>query len=108
MAAYLMPNVRIRTFVWFIYFARNIPIPAWILAVWYIGWDMYDLSTSEWLSGVNFLAHVAGGVSGYFIARYFFKARKAETAEEVADEVAYMNLQATGPARDHEFVPKRG
>ncbi len=90
MAAFLMPNVRIRTFIWFFHFARNIQVPVWILAVWYIGWDMYDLTTSEWLSGVNFLAHVAGGVSGYFIAMVFFKTRKDETAEEVDDEVAYM------------------
>ena len=47
MSAYLMPNVRIRTFVWILHFARNIHVPAVILAIWYIGWDTYYLLTSE-------------------------------------------------------------
>lgn len=93
MSAYLMPNIRIRTFVWLLHFAKNIPIPAWFLAVWYIGWDIYYLTTSDWLSGVNFLAHVAGGVSGYFIARFFFRKRREETRDEVDDEVAYMTAK---------------
>jgi len=89
MAAYLAPNIRIRTFVWFLHFARNLYIPAIFLAAWYIGWDTYYLLTSEWDTGVNLVAHVSAGFAGYFIARFMFKNRREETREEVDDEVNY-------------------
>lgn len=87
MSAYLMPNVKIRTFVWFFFYARNIYIPAVILAAWYIGWETYYMLSSEWASGVNIVAHVSAGFAGYFIARIFFKQRREETKDEVDDEI---------------------
>lgn len=93
MSAYLMPNVRIRTFVWFFFYARNVYIPAVILAVWYIGWDTYYLVTSEWATGINIVAHVSAGFAGYFIARIFFKQRREETKDEVDDEIERMRSQ---------------
>lgn len=90
MSAYLLPNVRIRVFVWIWTSARNFHIPAIYLVLWYIGWDTYDLLSDPWSSGVNLVAHVSGGFAGYFIARYFFKQRREDTKDEVDDEVEYM------------------
>jgi membrane associated rhomboid family serine protease len=90
MSAYLMPNVRVRTFVWFFHFARTIYVPAAVLAVWYIGWDTYYLMSSEWSSGINLVAHVSAGFAGYLMARIWFRKRREETKDEVDDEVEYM------------------
>ncbi|MDH5573498.1 MAG: rhomboid family intramembrane serine protease, partial [Gammaproteobacteria bacterium] len=53
LSAFLMPRARIRVFVWFIVFIRNYYIPAWILACWYIGWDTWDMLTTDEQGGVN-------------------------------------------------------
>jgi len=90
MSAYLVPNVRIRTLVWIVFYLRNWRIPALFLAIWYIGWDAYYLFTEDYSSGVNFMAHVVGGVTGYLIARFWFSDRREEVREEVDDEVEYM------------------
>lgn len=42
-SAFMMPGASIRTLIWFLFFIRRLFIPAWILAIWYIGWDIYDL-----------------------------------------------------------------
>lgn len=89
LSAYLVPNIRIRTFVWVLHFARNVYLPAWLLAVWYVGWDAWYMVTDGGSSGINFIAHVCGGLSGYLIGRFWFAARKQEIADEVADEVEY-------------------
>lgn len=89
LSGYLVPDVRIRTFVWVLHFARNVYLPAGLLAVWYIGWDAWYMITDTGSSGTNFIAHVFGGVSGYLIGRFWFADRKQEIAEEVADEIEY-------------------
>ncbi len=63
LSAYLMPHAKIRTFVWFIVFVKNLYIPAWIFAVWYIGWDAFELFSNSDNVGVNLVAHVSGGIS---------------------------------------------
>lgn len=89
LSGYLVPNVRIRTFVWVLHYARNVYLPAWLLAVWYVGWDAWYMISDGGSSGINFIAHVFGGVSGYLIGRFWFANRKQEIADEVADEIEY-------------------
>jgi Uncharacterized membrane protein (homolog of Drosophila rhomboid) len=89
LSGYLVPNVRIRTFVWVLHFVRNVYLPAWLLAAWYIGWDAWYMITDTGSSGTNFIAHVFGGISGYLIGRFWFAGRKQEVADEVADEIEY-------------------
>jgi membrane associated rhomboid family serine protease len=89
LSAYLMPAARIRTFVWFIFYARNFSIPAWILAVWYIGWDTWDLFASSDNSGINLVAHVSGGLAGYLIGYFCLKGCREEIREELDDEIEY-------------------
>jgi len=89
-SAYMMPYARIRTLVWFMFFIRIISIPAWILAVWYVGWDTYDLFSRTDTGGVNLIAHVAGGFSGYIFAILMFKEQRKKVREELSDEVDYM------------------
>jgi len=89
LSAYLMPNAKIRTFVWFFHFARNLSIPAWILAVWYIGWDTWDLFAYSDNSGINLVAHVSGGIAGYLIGFFWLKRCREEIREELDEEIEY-------------------
>jgi membrane associated rhomboid family serine protease len=93
LSAFLMPRARINTLIWFIVPLYRIPIPAWILAIWFIGWDAWDLLSEGMNHGVNLVAHVSGGVAGYLIGRWFFKARKEEIQDELDEEIAHMEAQ---------------
>ncbi|MBL1275975.1 MAG: rhomboid family intramembrane serine protease [Ectothiorhodospiraceae bacterium] len=83
MFAYLMPTVKIRCFWWFIIFVRIFRIPAWLLAGWYIGWDIYNLNHSDSQSNINFVAHISGAGIGFFMGLIFFRKRKAEIKRDI-------------------------
>lgn len=93
LSAYLMPKAKIRVFCWFILFWKTFYIPAWILAVAYIGLDSWEMLTTENFNGINIVAHVAGGVAGYLYGFFWLKERKEETQEELAIEIEEMKLQ---------------
>ena len=93
LSAYLMPKAKIRVFCWFIVFWKTFYIPAWILAVAYIGLDSWEMLTAENFNGINVVAHVAGGVAGYLYGFLWLKERKQETKEELATEIEAMELQ---------------
>ena len=89
LTAYMMPRARIRTFVWVVTHAKNYYIPAWILAAWYIGWDILDLFNYGSNSGINLISHVSGGIGGYLIGYYYLKDHKIEIKEEISDAIDY-------------------
>ncbi len=74
---FLLPRGKIRCFA----VVRTFAIPAWILATWYIGWDLYKLFGSDVDSGINLVAHVSGAAFGYLIGILFFRTRKQEIHE---------------------------
>ena len=96
LAAYMMPKAEIRTFVWFITHVKNYHIPAWILAVWFIGWDISDMFTYGLSSGINFISHISGGIGGYLIGYYFLKDHKSDVKEEIADAIDYARSERQG------------
>lgn len=73
---YFLPAAKIRCFFWFITFIRRFGVYAWILALWYFGWDVYDLYVSGTSGSVNLVAHVSGFVIGYVMGLLLFKWRK--------------------------------
>ncbi len=87
MSAYLMPQARIKVFVWFFVLVKVFYIPAWILAVWYIGWDTWEMFSSDDYGGINVISHVSGGFTGYLLGYLWFKNRKKEIQDELADEI---------------------
>jgi membrane associated rhomboid family serine protease len=107
MSAYLMPHARIRTFVWLAFYMRICWIPAWILALWYIGFDLYDLFSDDRDQGINFLAHVVGGICGYFLAKEWFKERREEFQEELDDEIEFMKSERYRFGIASTFASKR-
>jgi membrane associated rhomboid family serine protease len=87
LAAYMMPGARIRTFVWFITHVKNYYIPAWILAAWYIGWDISDLFNYGLSSGINLISHVSGGIGGYLIGYFYLRDHKNEIKDDISDAI---------------------
>lgn len=79
--AYLLPWGKIRCYYWVIVIFGSIAVPGWLLAIWYIGGDIYQLFTRDEYGGVNVLAHVAGGVTGYFYGFFFLKKARSHAAE---------------------------
>ncbi len=90
LAAYLMPRARIRVFWWYIVFWKTFYVPAWVLAVIYIGLDTWTLLSADYYGGINVVAHVAGGVAGYLYGYLWLKERREETSEALADEIEEM------------------
>ena len=78
---FLIPTAKIRCFLWFIILVRVLSIPAWILAGWYIGWDIYSLYTDNGQSTVNFVAHVSGAVFGVLAGLFLFRKSRLSDKE---------------------------
>ncbi len=93
LSAYLMPKARIRVFWWYIIFWKTFYVPAWILAVIYIGLDVWVMISATDYHGINVVAHVAGGVAGYAYGFFWLKARREETREELDDEIEAMKVE---------------
>jgi len=93
LSAYMMPNAKIRCFLWIVWYAKVVYIPAWILAAWYIGWDTYDLFEQGNNSGINLVAHVSGGIAGYLLGRLWFKQRREEYQYELDEEINYQRYK---------------
>ena len=92
---YLMPKINIRCFLWFFVIFRIVKVPAWLLAAWYVSWDIYALYFSEDQSAVNFIAHVSGATIGFGLGLIFLVERKEklETEMRLYQEAEEKNLQ---------------
>ena len=104
LSAYLMPKARIKVFWWYIIFWKTFYVPAWILAVIYIGLDIWVMITTTNYHGINVVAHVAGGFAGYAYGYLWLQQRREETREALEDEVEAMKLeQKYGETRSQAF-----
>jgi len=88
--AYLLPKGKIRCYYWVVIFFGSVAIPAWALALWYIGGDIFTLFASTDHGVVNVMAHVTGGIAGYLFGIIFLQKIRAETRlmQEGADSRA--------------------
>lgn len=80
MLAFFMPTAKVRCFYWFIIKIGTVAISAWILALVYIGLDVYTLLTQEEMGGINLIAHVSGALIGFLLALTFFRKQRREIA----------------------------
>ena len=69
---YFLPTGGIRCLLWIVVLFKRLTIPAWILFVWYFGWDVYAVQSGG-KPGVNLIAHVSGGVIGLPMGALFFQ-----------------------------------
>ena len=109
LSAFLMPRARIRAFIWIIFWVKTLFIPAWVLAVWYVGWNLYDLFIYGNESGINIVSHVAGAFTGYLLGRWWLSGRKIAIQDDLDDEIDYMrstrSAEFGGPG---SYVNRRG
>jgi len=77
--AYLLPSGNIRCAYWFVVFVGTIAVPAWILALWFIGGDLYKLFAHDDHGMINVMAHVTGGIAGYAFGVIFLRKIRWET-----------------------------
>ena len=104
LSAFLMPQARIRVLWWLILLWKTFYIRAWILALIYIGLDVIELLSTESLGTVNLVAHVSGGIAGYFYGYWHLQERKEEISDELDEEIEEMKLQQHhGSSRSMSF-----
>jgi membrane associated rhomboid family serine protease len=90
LGAYLIlyPRVRVNMLFWFLFFIRVIPIPAWLVLVWWFAVQVLtglpELSTlrTDVSGGVAVWAHVGGFVAGVVLVKLF------ESRQRVAARIA--------------------
>ena len=51
-------------------------MPAWLLVLAYVGWNIYDWLVYGQESSVNVIVHIAGACFGYLLAVSVFRASK--------------------------------
>lgn len=82
---FFIPRARISCFLWLVVFFRRFALPAWLLAGWYIGWDVYAELTGAGSPGVNLVAHLSGAAIGFILGVIFFR-EKRHWAQELVQE----------------------
>ena len=82
---YFLPQARIRCILWLIFFWYRFALPAWLLATWYVGWDLYAIFTADGKGGVNLVAHLSGAALGLLLGATFFR-QKRHWAQELVEE----------------------
>ena len=73
---YFLPHARIRCLLWLLIFFRRFSVRAWILAVWFIGFDLYHQLTGTDDSGTNLIAHLSGAALGLLMGLIFFRDKR--------------------------------
>ncbi|MBA3889133.1 MAG: rhomboid family intramembrane serine protease [Gemmatimonadaceae bacterium] len=84
LGAYLVlyPRVRVNMLFWFLFFIRVIPLPAWLVLVWWFGIQVItglpQLSPlrNDVSGGVAVWAHVGGFVAGVVLVKLFESKRR--------------------------------
>jgi membrane associated rhomboid family serine protease len=76
MLTYFLPTAKIRCFYWILIRFGTVAVSAFVLALIFIGIDVYTLITQEDLGGVNLIAHVSGAALGFLLGFSFFRTQK--------------------------------
>ena len=76
MLTYFLPTAKIRCFYWIIIRVGTVAVSAFVLALIFIGIDVYTLVTRDDLGGVNLIAHVSGAALGFLLGFSFFREQK--------------------------------
>ena len=73
---FLLPTAKIRCFFWFLIIVRILRVPAWLLAMWFIGWDVFQLYSQQETLNINLVAHVSGASIGLLIGMLFYRNKR--------------------------------
>ena len=80
---FFLPTGRIKCFYWVLIKIGTVSIPAWLLTLWFVGFDAYTLFTQEEQSGVNLVYHVSGAAIGFLIGILFLRQQRRRIPELV-------------------------
>lgn len=83
--AFLMPNIRIRCLLFFVFILRTILLPAWLLAVVYIGLDIYELNYGDSNTQINLIAHISGAFIGFLFGIIFLRKEKINVRDNLTE-----------------------
>ena len=78
MLTYFLPTAKIRCFYWFLVKIGTMLVSAWVLALIYIGVDVYTLLSQDEMGGVNLIAHVSGAALGFLLGFILFREQKRQ------------------------------
>lgn len=82
---FFIPQARISCLLWLVWFYRRFAVPAWLLAAWFIGWDVYAQLSGAGNPGVNVIAHLSGAAIGFILGVTLFR-EKRHWAQELVEE----------------------
>ncbi len=84
----MVPKAKIWCFFWFLLFIRRFTIPVILVALWYVGWNIYDLNHDDGSTGINYMAHVSGALTGITLGIFFhlFARERLDALSEAAAE----------------------
>lgn len=83
----LLPQAQVRCLFWFLLWIRRFSVPLLLIALWYIGWNVYDFQNDDGSSHINYMAHVSGAATGVVLGllyRWFAAERVQQAALGVA------------------------
>lgn len=90
LGAYLMlfPRARVNMLFIFLVFLRVIPLPAWLVLLWWFGFQVLAglpqlTQVTEPSGGVAFWAHIGGFLLGVLLVRFFVKKRPLKRPSRV-------------------------
>jgi len=73
-----LPTAKIRCFYRFLIKTGTVAVSAWILALIYIGLDVFTLLSQEEVGGINLIAQVSDTVLGFLFALTMFQREKPQ------------------------------
>ncbi len=82
MLTFFMPTAKIRCFYWILVKVGTVAVSAWLLALVFIGIDVYTLMTQDEMGGINLIAHVSGAALGFALGVLFFRKRRRDLSLE--------------------------
>lgn len=82
--AVALPAMRIRCFVWVLLYFKVLRIPALLLALWYIGWDVYNTQADAG-SSINYIVHIGGAFTGAAVGFVYWLTRGDYLQELITD-----------------------
>ncbi|MDH3695515.1 MAG: rhomboid family intramembrane serine protease, partial [Gammaproteobacteria bacterium] len=82
MLVLFLPRVEIRFFFWLVLIIWRFGLPAWLVVLWYLGFDTYNLFAQEQMGAINLVAHVTGAAIGYGLGVLFFRDKRDEVVAE--------------------------
>lgn len=85
--AFFLPSSYVRCYFLLLPFYKQISVPAWILAGWFIGWNIFELFRAFGETNINYVSHVTGAALGYLLGVVFFQRRKEDIQKLVRDRI---------------------